>query len=147
VTGDNGTKRKARVKTYGDLLREYEFHPESKCADASGKACNRQTIGLLGRRHVRIGVVKPIGKESNSFEDVESGLVHSERSVYTEYPDPRRDEWQTKVLHEIKKVPLRELVKMSGMSRRALLDARAGRTRPQRKNQEILASIVKNHRS
>lgn len=31
-----------------------------------------------------------LGRESNSLEDVESGLIHSAQSVYTEYPDPGR---------------------------------------------------------
>ena len=131
------------MKTYGDVLQEYEFHPESKCADAHGKPCSKQTIGLLQRRHIRVGQIKYIGKESNSLEDVESGLIHSEQSVYTEYPDPRRDEWQTKILPALKKVPLSRLEKMSGLSRSMLIYARIGRRRPHRKNQELLAAIVR----
>src|SRR6267378_4124211 len=30
--------------------------------------------------------LSPIGKESNSLEEVESGLIHSEPNVYTVYP-------------------------------------------------------------
>jgi hypothetical protein len=131
------------VKTYGDILREYEFHPESKCADANGNPGGKQTIGLLQRRHVRIDQIKYIGKESNSLEDVDSGIVHSTRSVYTEYSDPRRDEWQTKILPALKEAPLKVLVGKSGMSRRALMDARAGRSRPHRKNRELLTPIVR----
>jgi hypothetical protein len=67
---------------------EYEYHPESKCDDVNGNPCSKQTIGLLQRRHVRIEQIKPIGKESNSLEEVESSLIHAEQSVYTEYPDP-----------------------------------------------------------
>ncbi len=142
TAGHHGTRHTARVKTYGEILREYEFHPESKCADADGNPCGKQTIGLLQRRHIRVEQIKYIGKESNSLEDVESGMIHSEQNVYTEYLDPRRDEWQTKVLPALKKVPLPLLVKMSGKSRRMLIDARAGRSRPHRRNQELLASIV-----
>ncbi len=65
-------------------LREYEFHPESNCADAGGNPCGKQAIGLLQRRHIRIEQIKYIGKESNSLEDVESGLIHLAQSVYTE---------------------------------------------------------------
>jgi hypothetical protein len=36
TSGPHGTRAAARVKTYGDVLREYEHHAESKCADASG---------------------------------------------------------------------------------------------------------------
>jgi hypothetical protein len=52
------------------------------------------------------------------MEDVESGLIHAAQNVYAEYPDPRRDEWQTKLLPIIKKAPLSQVMSMSGMSRR-----------------------------
>jgi hypothetical protein len=98
----HGTGQTARVKTYGDVLLEYEFHPEAKCADMNGEPCGKQTIGLLQRRHVRIGQIKYIGKESNIVEEVESGVVHSAQSVYTEYPDPRHDEWRVVLLPVLK---------------------------------------------
>jgi hypothetical protein len=86
--------------------------------------------------------IKYIGKESNSLEVVEVGMLHSARSAYTEYPDPRRDEWQTKILPALKEVPLSRLVRESGLSRSALIEVRAGRSRPHRRNQELLMSIV-----
>ena len=132
------------MKTYGDVLQEYEFHAESKCAGEDGNTCSKQTIGLLRRRHVRVEQIKYIGKESNSLEDVESGLIHTEPNIYTEYPDPRRDEWQTKTLPVLKGIRLECLVKgcEGKLSRRALIDLRAGRSRPHPKNQEMLAAIV-----
>jgi hypothetical protein len=141
--GHHGNRHTARVKTYGEVLQEYEIHPEAKGADADGNPCGKQTIGLLQRRHVRIEEIKYIGKESNSLEEVGSGLIHSAQNVYTEYPDRRRDEWQTKILPALKKVPLKILVEKSGISRRALMNARAGRSRPHRKNRERLVSILK----
>ena len=45
--GHHATRRSACVKTYGDILSEYEYHPEAKCAGADGNACNRQTVGLM----------------------------------------------------------------------------------------------------
>ena len=145
TVGHHGDRHTARVKTYGDVLREYEYHPESKCADASGKLCGKQTVGLLQRRHVRIDEIKYIGKESNSLEDVESGLIHDQRNVYTEYPDERRDEWQTKILPALRDARLADLVRhcKGKISRRALIDLRAGRSRPHRKNQELLTAIVR----
>jgi hypothetical protein len=59
----------------------------------------------LQRRHVRIDEIRYIGKESNSLEEVEAGLEHSAKNAYTEYPDPRRDEWTTKILPVLKKFP------------------------------------------
>ncbi len=142
TTGDHGDRQTARVKTYRDILTEYEFHPEAKSADAQGSPCGKQTVGLLQRRHIKIKQIKYIGKESNSLEEVVSGRVHSEQSVYTDYPDPKRDEWQTEMLPALKRMPLTQLVKLSGMSRRAILDLRAGRSRPHRKNREQLAAIL-----
>jgi len=145
TAGHHGSRNTARVKTFGDVLQEYEFHAESKCADADGRTCSKQTIGLLKRLHIRVGQIKYIGKESNSLEDVESGLIHSEQNVYTEYPDPRRDEWQTKTLPALRRIPLKCLVKAceGKLSRRALIDLRAGRSRPHPENQEMLAAILR----
>jgi len=79
-------------------LREYEFHPGAKSADAKGKPSGKQTFGLLRRRHVRIERIIYIGRESNRLEEIEAGIIHSPEGVYTEYPDPSRDEWETRIL-------------------------------------------------
>jgi hypothetical protein len=138
-----GGARVARVKTYGDVIEEYKFHAESKCADAEGQPSGKQTIGHLQRRHVYIQYVRFVGKESNSLEDVHAGVIHSEDEAYTEYPDPARDEWQVKILPAIRGLPLLLLVKESGLTERALQKIRAGR-RPHPKNQKRLAEIVRN---
>jgi len=143
--GHCGTRRTARVKTYGDVVTEYEFHPESKCADASGNPCERQTTGLLQRRHVKIGLIKCIGKESNSLESVDEGMVHSEQNIYAEYADPKRTEWITKIQPALKKPKLEVLVEDCGkrLSRREIIELRAGRKKPHRRTQQLLESILK----
>jgi hypothetical protein len=140
---DHGSRNAARVKTYDEVAVEYEYHPESKCADANGSTCEKATTGLLQRRHIHIDLIKYIGKESNSLEEVDAGLIHSEQSVYTEYPDPRRSEWQIKVLPALKKAPLAYLQKHSGMSRSALFEVLAGRSVPHQKNREKLAEVAR----
>jgi hypothetical protein len=132
----HGGGQVARVKSYGDVLLEYEYYPESKCADSDGNICSKQTIGLLQRRHIRIDQIKYLGKKSNSLEEVDAGLVHSEQNGYTEFPDPRRDEWRTKILSALRTIPLTVLEEMSELSRRVLIDIRAGRSRLHRKNHE-----------
>ena len=77
------------------------------------------------------------------IEDVQSALIHSAQEVYTEYPDPRRDEWQTKLLPALKKAPLKDLVQLTGKSRRMLIDLRAGHSRPHPRNQELIAAILR----
>lgn len=143
TSGNHGTRQMARVKTYADVIREYEFHPESKCADQVGGVCTKQSFGLLQRRHVRIDLIKYIGKESNRLEDVESGLIHSEQNIYTEYHDPQRDEWQTRIVPQLRKIKLAILEKESGFSRRMLIKARLGQVRPHPRNQQLLRSILR----
>jgi hypothetical protein len=145
TSGYFGTRQAARVKTYGEMLREYEFHPESKCADMHGKPSKKQTLGLLQLRNIRIDQIKYIGKEANRLEEVEVGLIHSAQTVYTEYPDPRRDEWQTKVIPALRKILISQIEKQTGLSRRMIIKTRTGKSRPHPKNQELLAGIVRNY--
>jgi hypothetical protein len=135
------TRQIARVKSYGDVLEEYEFHEEAKCADASGAPCGKQTMGLLQRRHVTIESTTPIGKESNKLEEVEEGAIAGAGDVYTEYPDPRRDEWTRTILPELRRISLSELEAESDLDRRTLQRIRAGQ-RPHPRNAIILTAIA-----
>jgi hypothetical protein len=142
ITGDGhyGDRFTARVKTYGDVVCDYELHPESKCADWEGNVCEKRTVGLLQRRHIQIAGITYIGKESNRLEEVEAGTVHSAGDVYTEYLDSKRSEWVTKILPAIRCITLAELMRLvPQMSRRALIDLRAGRSRPHPRHQTLLA--------
>jgi hypothetical protein len=143
--GDYGTRYAARVKTYRDVVAEYESHPEAKCSDSKGNPCDRQTVGLLRRRHIKVDQIKSIGKESNSLEDIEEGTLHSQSNVYTEYADPKRSEWICKTQPALKKLPLHILVETCGerLSRRELIELRAGRSKPHRKTRELLTAILK----
>lgn len=143
TAGHYGRGHAVRVKTYGDILAESEFHPETKCADSAGPPCEKQTVGLLERRHIKIDQIRCIGKESNSLENVDEGLVHSEKTVYTEYVDSKRDEWTTKIQPALKRAKLSVLVKECGnrLSRRELIELRARCSRPHRKTKDLLVPI------
>ncbi len=145
TSGDYSSRHTARVKTFAEVISEYEFHPESKCADSSGKCATRQTAGLLQRRHIRIDRIQYIGKESNSLEEVNSGLIHSADNVYTEYEDQRRDEWEVKIRPALKQISLSVLSKETGLSRRMIINARKGTVRPHRSNQLTLISVLRRH--
>jgi len=95
------------------------------------------------RRHVRIGEIKYIGKESNSLEEVEAGLIHAAQNVYTEYPDRRRDEWKTKIRPAMKKVFISILERETSLSPRMLIDARTGRRRPHPPNQKLIVAALR----
>ncbi len=73
------------MKSYRDVLAEYEVHPEPKSAALDGSPCGPGTRALLRRRAVRVGRVVHIGKESNRLEDIEAGLVHDIEEVVEVY--------------------------------------------------------------
>jgi hypothetical protein len=143
--GHHGGAGIARVQTYGEVIESYEYHPEAKFADGQGEPCRKQTVGLLQRRHVRIDLITLIGKESNSLEEVQAGLVHDEENIYTTYDDPSRDYWQTTVLPVVRQAPLAMLVKACAgeLSRRAIIEIRPGRSTPHQKNQALLGSLAR----
>ena len=116
------------MKTYGDVFEEYEWHPESKNADANGDPAGKQTVGLLQRRHVHVAQVIYIGRESNQLEAVEAGMTHDAAGMYTEYVDPQREAW----FRAAQVVALKEWERETGKPRRLLIDARLGRRRPHR---------------
>ena len=132
------------LTSYGEVIDAYEYHPEAKCADATGQPCGKQTVGLLQRRHVKIGQLTNIGKESNSLEEVQAGIEHDEADVYTEYRDRRRSAWNTMIAPAVKKASLVVLERMcrGHLSRRALIDIRAGRSTPHVRNQQFLQQVV-----
>jgi hypothetical protein len=136
------SRNTARVQTYGDVFSEYAHHPEPKCVDEHGNVCDRQTKGLLYRRHVRIGEIVAIGKESNKLEEVDAGLIHSAESVYVTYPDPARDSWTREVVPKLRSIPLSVLIRETGLSRRMLIKARQGQVRPHLRNQRLLIDLI-----
>lgn len=71
-----------------------------------------------------------------------SGTIHSSESVYTEYPDPRHDEWSA-VRHVLWKIPLATFEEMTGKSRRRLIDARSGRREPHPDTRALLAFVAR----
>jgi hypothetical protein len=144
TTVATGTRQIARVKSYGNVLEEYEFHEEAKCADARGAPCDKQTVGLLQRRHVRIEwPPRFIGKESNKLEEIEEGSVQDAGDAYTEYPDPRQDEWVMKILPFLRQVSAKELIEATGISRRTVQRIRNEQTEPIAKYKRLLEAFAR----
>lgn len=143
-TSENYSSRQtARVKTFGDVISEYAFHAESKCADSRGTLCGKDTRGLLHRRHVQIDRIRFIGKESNVLEEVDAGTIHSAQDVYTEYVDSSRDDWELKIRPALKTISLSVLIEETGLSRRMLINARTGKTRPHSRNQALVSRLLR----
>lgn len=140
ASAPHGSRRVARVKSYGDVLREYEYHPEAKCAEADGKPCGKRTVGLLRRRHIAIDGFEYIGKESNKLEQVEEGGVPAESDVYTIYADPGRDEWKMKWLPMLRSTRVPKLLE-HGVSRATIYAIRRGRRQYGSTKAKLIAAL------
>jgi hypothetical protein len=77
-------------------------------------------------------------------KSIDEGIIHSEQNVYTVYDDPRRSEWIVKIQPALKKAKLKILVRLckNKLSRREVIELRAGRKKPHRKTQELLAGVL-----
>ena len=58
---------------------------ESKSAAPDCTPCGRDTLGLLTRRHLALESVALIGKESNSYDEVEAGAIQDWDDVLNVY--------------------------------------------------------------
>jgi len=137
------SRQTAGVKTFGDVILEYCFHAEPKCADAHGSVCTNDTRGPLQRRHVRIELIRYIGKESHLLEEVDAGLIHSTADAYGEVIDQRRDAWERNVRPALKRISLSKLEEETGFVRRTLINWRTGKSRPHPRNQTTLTDALR----
>jgi hypothetical protein len=116
-----------RVKTYRDVLEDYRTHPEAKSVGADGSPCDRETRGLLQRRHVTPdGPIRQIGKEAHQLEDRDADLAADPGALLTEYSNPSDDEFRERVLQFIRERPVREIATATGLSERTIKRARTG---------------------
>jgi hypothetical protein len=120
----------ACIETYGAVAAKYRTHPEAKSEDYEGTPCGRATTGLLARRHVTVGVIRLIGKESNRLEERQSGeLTLEDRDQWlTTYDD--HDEWYRAVLPRLRRMGIQAVADAVGMSVRRMRDVIAGRSLP-----------------
>jgi hypothetical protein len=94
------------------------------------KACGR-AVFLAARPDTHRGLShRFVPRRSNSLESVDEGMIHSEQNVYTEYADPRRTEWITKIQPASQAAKLEMLVARceNKLSRREIIELRAERS-------------------
>ena len=71
-----------------------------------------------------------IGKESNSYEEVEQGTIQDWDEVRSEYFDPKSDPWNTLVRLVLKELDCGGLARMAGVSERHITRLRNARQMP-----------------
>ena len=70
------------------------------------------------------------------------GSVTDAGDVYTEYPNPRRDEW-AKTLAILRLAPAEAITVATGISRRTVQRIRNGHSQPTRRNKTLLEQFAK----
>ncbi|MEZ4492454.1 MAG: helix-turn-helix transcriptional regulator [Dehalococcoidia bacterium] len=141
TTGRPSSASTIQVKSYGDVLADYQSHPEWKSRGPQGEAPDRRTVGLLTRRHVEVSGIRYIGKESNQLEDVEFGLVHDRDEVLTEYSNP--NEILAEALFALDSMTRQEVADAIGISKRAYQAIRNGNSRPRKRTLRKLVELAK----
>jgi hypothetical protein len=132
----------AGIRSFGDVLEEYEFHPEAKAADSNGQPCERGTVGLLQRRNVAPSAIVFIGKETNRLEEVQQGLIHDWEDALCFYINPDLDTWRSEVIPALKKIPCAVLAKASGKSERTIRSIRNGHSTPSAVTKAALMNAI-----
>jgi hypothetical protein len=133
----------AIVKSYADVLREYQTHPEHKFNGPDRQPCRRSTRGLLQRRPVHLeGHPRLTGKEANNIDETQAGCYAQQDEIITEYHNPTDDHFHREVMPLLDHLSGRELARLIGADRRTIDRIRAGQMPrgPLRKALERLAS-------
>lgn len=75
-------------RSFAEVIADHSRHPEMKSLGPDGMPCTAQTVGLLGRRQIKVVGIIHVGKEANELELVQAELVPEEDEVLTTYmPD------------------------------------------------------------
>lgn len=130
-----------KIKTFRDVLNQYRVHSEAKSLGPDGELCSQATRGLLQRHPVEAAWITYMGKESNNLEQVQSGLIHDPDDVITEYCH-KEHFFARRIVPELRRMPIRELMERSGLDRRTLQRIRAGKSMPSPQNRQKLTEIV-----
>jgi hypothetical protein len=120
----------AHVMTFGDVISEYESHPEPKSANGAGMICDRTTRGFLHRRHISPTKIDLTDKESNRLEEVRKGLVHDWNEIASTFTDPAYSRWELVEQPLLSTLPTSVVAKAGGISQRAARRLKAGTARP-----------------
>ena len=139
ITTRDGRPGRARVDTFHDVLAKYETHPETKSLGPDGQPCGRATVGLLFRRPVSVGKIVLIGKESNRLEERSRGelTVDDLDERITTYED--HDEWYRVVAPRLRKIGVKTVADVVGISERRARDFLDGKSRPHAGRRERLS--------
>ena len=121
----------AKIDSYRNYLDRHHAKPETKALGPDGAACERDTVGLLGRRPILATTIAHLGKESNRLDERTGSLLDldDEPAYQTIYPasDPERACWQL-CRRILDCMPAKDRAQIDGVSARQINRLRAGAT-------------------
>jgi hypothetical protein len=114
------------VQTFGYILRLYARHPESKSLAPDGTACKANTRGLLKRASIIAEQLRYVGKETDRrwTEGEDLSLLTFKQIEYVRSGKVAAD---AKLMNEIAKRGLRELMRITGLSQHTVEAIRNGK--------------------
>ena len=116
------------VNSWHDVLADYRTHPEAKSLGPEGQPCDRATIGLLRRQHVKpILPLRHRGKEGHLIEQRQTGVADP-NEIGAEYRDLGQDPLWQLTRDVIRTLPVAQTAASVRFSERTVERARAGQT-------------------
>lgn len=107
------------------MLADYRVHPEPKSLGPDGYRCEKQTIGILQRRHVApIPPLRHRGKEGNRIDERNAGIADPDEN-HTEYREPGETPLWQLTISVLREVPVAPTAAAAGVSPRTVKRARA----------------------
>jgi hypothetical protein len=103
----------ARVKSYREIALDYVKHPEPKSLGPNGAPCEELTRGELQPRHIRVGDLAYIGKESGELDETGLASADETTSKYTDARDTPLTTLARLVLERSARTTIADLTRLS----------------------------------
>jgi hypothetical protein len=137
----NGKQDKVVLESFRIILQLYFRRPESKSLAPDGTPCASDTQGLLRRASIIAGEIVPVGKETDRHWEQGEDISLVDFKVL-EYRTTAKMVVANAVLREkVAKLPLRELIRETGLSQHTIEAIRAGRAVRRQSLRRIVESV------
>ena len=132
-----------RIRTFRDVMRDYEAHPEAKSLAPDGDTVRRGTRGLLLRRPVRAMKVRAyLGKEGNKLDERAMGLADDPDQYQVRYANETLTVFTDLVLPVLRMMNRTHLAMESEISRRQIIRIIKDGNMPRDDNVQILTNLA-----
>ena len=125
------------LRSYAECLAQYHLHSEAKFANG-----DYEDRGVTCRRHVVAGGVVHIGKEANRWEErFFLGDAPQSEIVYGQ-PDEHSERQRAEMIAAIRRIGVRRVARMSGLSLGLVSGIASGRRHPSERSRQKLSGVI-----